>query len=305
MLSPEEELRWRQQGYTLSKHVVLDTSKAVTDLNKHYKTQLYDSDFGNDPDLMFPSKYKSLNMISLNKEILSCAQQLLNGPVRLIQSVAWAKTCRGENNDQRHHMDYGNNTFVHPPSWNNPNAVACIVYLSSTKKCGGTTAIVPRIDNNDKWYKPPYIKMPGQNGLTFINDKDQAEYMLFNKGIDRSELYNRELLMDFDVGDILWYRHDVWHRGTPIKKGRVRYVINLAFAKPNSPLLTWNAGFTRKRYYGWMEKYISTMNNYQLFAIGFPHPLDPYWTNETIEWTRNRYESYGFDLNKYLMNSML
>ena len=67
-------------------------------------------------------------------------------------------------------------------------------------------------------------------------------------------------------GDVLWYRHDVWHRGTPVKKGCVRYVINLAYAKPNAPINVWNSGFTQKMYYGWLEDYISSLNNYQLFV---------------------------------------
>ena len=38
----------------------------------------------------------------------------------------------------------------------------------------------------------------------------------------RQKLYNREIFADTNVGDILFYRLDTWHRGTPVKKGKVR-----------------------------------------------------------------------------------
>ena len=37
-----------------------------------------------------------------------------------------------QNNDQRFHMDYGNNTFLHPTPWNQPENVAAIAYLADT-----------------------------------------------------------------------------------------------------------------------------------------------------------------------------
>ena len=55
--------------------------------------------------------------------------------VLLTQSDAWVKagnkaTHSQSNSDQRFHMDYGNHTFLHPPPWEFPEAVAAIVYLS-------------------------------------------------------------------------------------------------------------------------------------------------------------------------------
>ena len=37
-----------------------------------------------------------------------------------------------QNNDQRFHMDYGNNTFLHPTPWYQPENVAAIAYLADT-----------------------------------------------------------------------------------------------------------------------------------------------------------------------------
>ena len=62
------------------------------------------------------------------------------------------------------HMDYGNNTFLHPADWYSPETVAIIIYLSDTNLTEGGTAVVPRIDNNDELYQFPYINMPGLGG---------------------------------------------------------------------------------------------------------------------------------------------
>lgn len=294
MLSKQQENQWRTKGYTVTNHIVFDTDLIKKDMENHYKSREIQNDFGDDPDLMFPSVYTSLNELSLNKNLLQCARQLLKQPVRLIQSVAWAKKSSkkdaNSNSDQRHHMDYGNNSFVHPPSWDSPNVVSCIVYLSDTNITGGSTCIVPRKGEQDPWYKPPYIRMPGQSIYPFINNREEAETMMYHLGCDRSQLYEREVKIKAKEGDILWYRHDVWHRGTPILDDNIRYVVNLAYATSEAPVNVWNAGFSKKMYYGWLERYISTLNNYQLFAIGFPSVNDPYWTEDTIAYTKYRYK---------------
>ena len=89
------------------------------------------------------------------------------------------------------------------------------------------------------------------------------------------------------------------------KKDKIRYVISLAWKKPNATVLNWNMGFTQKMYYGWLEKFICSLNAYQLHSIGFPHPLDSYWCRETIHNTKERFKSYEFDLDKYLESDII
>ena len=129
--------------------------------------------------------------------------------------------------------------------------------------------------------------------------------MMAYEGYDRSSLYDREEAPQFDVGEMLWYRHDVWHRGTPVNTGRIRYVINMAWTKTESPNFIWQGGYAKHLYYGWLEEFIATLNPYQLYSIGFPHPLSSYWCNETIAGVAARYHCYGFDINKYLTASII
>lgn len=312
MITPTEELCWRTRGAIIPEHTLDIEPQIIEDLKTHYETKGgCERDFGNDPELMFPTrKYDSINHLALHRELLAIAGQLLNGPAILIQAVAWGKTAKEHskqsNDDQRMHMDYGNNSFVHPPPFTNPNVAACLVYLSDTEITGGATAVVARRGVKDKWYQTPYTKMPGQAGIEFINNKTEAENAMKKyHGINRESLYRREEIPEYDVGDMLWYRHDVWHRGTPVKPNKTRYVMSLAWKKPNAAVCVWNAGFARGMYYGWLEKFISKLNAYQLYSIGFPHPLDSYWCRETIEGTDARLKDYGFNIRRYLESTII
>jgi hypothetical protein len=42
----------------------------------------------------------------------------------------------------------------------------------------------------------------------------------------RASLYEREVAVGYQPGTVLLYRHDLWHRGTPLlpKDGLVRYI---------------------------------------------------------------------------------
>ena len=69
MLTPLEELHWRTKGYTTSQCINLNVENVTFDVINHYKNISIRNDFGDEPELMFPSRrYKSLNKISLNKK---------------------------------------------------------------------------------------------------------------------------------------------------------------------------------------------------------------------------------------------
>lgn len=310
MISPTEELCWRTRGWVVPTHMLEIEDQLIHDIEHTYKGKEIPDDFGTETKLMFPSVLASINEMAVHKELLAIAGNLLNAPPRLIQMVAWAKKGsnsrdKTSNQDQRMHMDYGNNSFVHPPPFHNPNVCAVIIYLCDTDETGGATRVVSRRGPQDPWYKSPYTRMPGQAGLEFVNNREDAELMMAYEGDDRSSLYDREEAPQFDVGEMLWYRHDVWHRGTPVNAGKIRYVINMAWSKTESPNFIWQGGYAKHLYYGWLEEFIATLNPYQLYSVGFPHPLSSYWCNETIAGVAARYHCYGFDINKYLTASII
>ena len=214
-------------------------------------------------------------------------------------------TIGGSNQDQRMHMDYGNHTFVHPPPWNCPEAVTIIIYLSNTSETGGGTAVVPKnIETDDLGlYEYPYGNMPGIGSLPFHNNKQHAEAMMATLSpemkIFRENLYQNEIIGSFNVGDVLWYRLDTWHRGTPTVPNKTRYVMNLVFKKRAAMHIhSWNGMMGVKLYSGKLNEAViqlSPSQRAQVFAI--PVLEDAYWNQETIKAFAMRFP--GIDVQPY------
>lgn len=186
-----------------------------------------------------------LTAIVLNPIMLSLAKACLETEdIQMTQAEAWLKHCNlssdrsvYSNQDQRIHMDYPNHTLLHPPSWEHPEVIAAILYLDDSDVCGGSTAVVANngSGNKDPLYKMPYDRMPGVGSHRWLNDRAKTEEYFEVNDPDiftfRQEIYKREKYVNFTMGSVLLYRHDVWHRGTPIKPGQTRIVINLAYKK--------------------------------------------------------------------------
>jgi hypothetical protein len=120
----------------------------------------------------------------------------------------------------------------------------------------------------------------------------------------RKKLYEREVPVKFKKGTVLLYRHDVFHRGTPIKPGQFRVVQNLVYRKKECEWVhTWNAGFARKMYYSCdrfiSEPIIGKASVDQRCVLGFPEPGHSYWNAITLKATVARYEAFGFDKTPY------
>lgn len=241
----------------------------------------------------FPCDSDALNRMAVHPKLIAAVSALLGTrDIELTQSVAWAKYGRdAPNRDQRMHMDYGNNYWTHPPPFDRPDMVAAIVYYSDTGVTGGATAVVPRQGDNDPVYQWPYVHMPGIAGRPFVNNREAAERMLPAEDTAlRAQCYAREVMPHFRPGDVLLYRMDVWHRGTPVHPGHVRYAHNLAWKRRDARgICHWNAGWTQKMYGGWLETFVCSLNETQRSTLGFPRlaALAP----EVREATRARYLS--------------
>ncbi len=293
----------------------LDTKEAVQVMETLFPADKKDpvQDFGNSGEGEFPC-HPELNKMTVHPVLIDLAQQCLGTKqIRLTQSVAWAKYGIPEdgsqsNRDQRVHMDYGNNYWG--VTSEKTDMIAAIVYYSDTEKTGGATAIVPKIlRTNDSIYQRPFTHMPGIGGIPFINNRQEAEKMMHESYADsasvRDECYDREIVPTFKPGDILLYRMDTWHRGTPVKDNQVRYIQNLTWRREDAEgIQQWNPGFTRKMYYGDLERFISSIEPYQLETLGFPKRDSPLWTKSSYcKGVRARYSSFGFDLDKYIQIS--
>ena len=310
MLKDKQIEEWRRNGYFIGRNILdkklVEECKILLE-KRYYKPEVCCKDFGSDGEFEFPSN-TVLDKITLHPNIIRCVKQLLRTDnVLLTQSDAWSKTGKDNigkynNNNQRMHMDYGNHTFLHINEWNEPETVAMIIYLSDIKQTEGGTGFVPYL-GNEHLYKVPYINMPGQNNYKFINNKELAEEYFNKKNINiyefRQELYEKEQIVKCGIGDILFYRLDLWHRGTPVKKGEIRNVINLCWKKGECTWINiWNKGWTRRMYYEWLEKYFIELTPEQRSVLGVPEIGNKYWNERRLLLLKSRYPK--IDIEPYL-----
>ena len=284
-------------------------------LNNNFTLNQVDSDhldFGSaDRKFEFPTTIKPLDDLVLNEQLIVAVQQLLDTPdVRLLQADLWPKIGvevdehnAQANTDQRMHMDYGNNTVLHP-DWQTPEAVAAIIYYDDCEHTAGGTAFVLREGDTDPVYQAPFIHMPGQAGKPFFNDRNTVENWFDKNDPDahklRSLLYDRERLVNFKPGTILFYRHDLWHRGTPATPGALRRVHNLAWRRADARgWSNWNEGWARQSYYGHVESIIGRSTPLQRSLLDFPLPGDSYWTRQRLDNVEARFRFHGFDATPY------
>ena len=308
MLKESEIIQWRKNGYVVLGNIIESKilNGSISYVKEMYKNnKLKCDDFGSDGKLEFPSN-SILDEITMNENLIKCIQQLLNtNNIFLIQSDTWGKIGNEDlsilsNNDQRMHMDYGNNMFLHPSDWDDPEAVAVIVYLSDINETSGGTAVVSRDGADDLLYKFPYINMPGINDNKYINNMEDAEQYFKEKSTEiyefRKKLYEREIKLTPKFGDVLFYRLDTWHRGTPVKSGKIRFVMNLLWKKKECFWINnWNPGWTKKMYHGFIEKMFTEMTPLQRSTLGVPLPGDKYWNKKKIELLKLRYPQINTD----------
>jgi ectoine hydroxylase-related dioxygenase (phytanoyl-CoA dioxygenase family) len=311
----KEKKEWKNKGYTivrgaLDNTLVKECKKCIE--NKYNFNTPPQADFGSiNGEFEFPSN-TIFDKLTLNSNIINAVSYLLDTKdILLTQSDAWSKMgmrveCGDHsqsNRDQRIHMDYGNHSFLHVSNWDKPEVVAIIIYLSDTELTGGGTAVVPKNSITSDLYEIPYINMPGQHNYTFNNDKETAE-TYFQKNYPevykfRNKLYQNEIVVNAKPGDILFYRLDLWHRGTPVKPNNIRHVVNLAFKKKECYWINnWNKSFTKGMYYGKIERLICSLTPRQCSVIGIPPVGDPIWNEERLKNIKARYPN--FNIKPYL-----
>jgi hypothetical protein len=321
-LSSDQISQWREQGYTFVSGLTdPDSIDALASAAKLFYPQPGSeeaakvTDFGSTGAMNFPSQVKPLNQVTLDESLLQAVAEFLGesvADIRLSQSDVWAKYGHGEkkgiqdNADQRIHIDYPNHTIAHPTPWHKPEAVEMIIYLSDAEDNHGGTAVVPRQGIDDPAYRWPIIDSPGIGDLRYINDKDAAETYFAAQRPElaswRQALYDREKRTAYKKGDVLFYRHDTWHRGTPLSNNGSRVVHNITYRKAASEWIsTLHVGWAWQAYRDnkFLERLIAGASIDQRAVLGFPQPGSDYWCEETLRAVEARYGMFGFDVTPY------
>lgn len=322
-LSGAQMQQWRSQGYVLVDGLLppdLVDEVAAYGRERFAAPDSAESeevrDFGS--PCVFPSSNPAFDAVTLHPRILGAVAQLLDRGVdglRLTQSNLWPKYGRRrgseeadqyDNNDQRIHVDYPNHTLTHPTPWERPEAIEAIVYYGTFAECGGATAVVPRSGADDPAYTWPIVASPGIGELPWVNDRTRAEAALARHRPDwvelRERLYEREVYTGYRRGTVLLYRHDTWHRGTPLAPGTMRVAQNLTFRKAECEWIgTMHEGWAWKMYRAdqYTERLVAAATPSQRTVLGFPAPDSSYWCPQTLSAVVARYGPFGFDPDPY------
>jgi hypothetical protein len=275
------------------------------------------TDYGSQGTMEFPSPSDSINLITLHPRLIGAVSQLLGVHVwslRLTQSEPWAKYGhtnqpgdRLDNQDQRIHVDYPNHTLTHPADWDRPEAVSVLVYYDAVEECGGATEFVPREGPNDPAYAGPLVRTPGMAGLEFVNDRTEAEAYLRKVAPETAQwraenLYARAKSVQYRPGTVLFYRQDLWHRGTPMRPGAMRLMHNITYRRKECEWIsTVHQGWAWAMYRPSkvMVKLLAESSVEQRCVLGFPEPGHDYWTRGTLNAVRARLEPWGMDMDPY------
>ena len=321
-LTPAQVAAWRQQGAVLVGELFEDS---LIDAVNAYATRRFPlpgsaqseriRNFGSEGRVNFPSANGAFNDLVLHPRLLAAMAQLLDCRVedlRLTQADLWAKYGhetrhdKQDNDDQRIHVDYPNHTLVHPTPWHRPEAVELIVYFDEHSTCGGATAVVPRESDDDPLYPWPIVDTPGVGELDYVNDRGSAErYMREQRpqaAAWRQALYERERYMAYAPGDVLLYRHDAWHRGTPLTRGQRRLALNITYRHARAEWInTLHVGWAWAAYQPGKQfmRLLAEASLAQRAVLGFPQPGDAYWCPQTIAAVSARYGVFGFDPTPY------
>ena len=322
---------WRNEGYTfvsglIAGDLIAQLTQAALKQFPAPGSREADQirDFGSHEALTFPSRASGFNEVTLSENLIRAVADLLGtspDQLRLSQSDLWPKYGRSEssdkydNQDQRIHVDYPNHNLAHPTPWDRPEAVELILYLSDWQETAGSTAIVPRTTNErgvdggvtrDLTRRWPIVDSPGIADLDYVNDRAAAEAYFakerHNLAGHRMEMYERELLTAFQPGDILFYRHDSWHRGTPTKPDQLRLAQNVTYRMAHAEWInTLHVGWSWQAYSKdkFLERLIATSSLLQRAVLGFPQPGSPYWCKETYDGVAARYQVFGMDMSPY------
>eukprot|EP01052_Picozoa_sp_SAG31_P014307 SAG31_NODE_884_length_11256_cov_2.889666_7_plen_194_part_00 len=136
------------------------------------------------------------------------------------QQLPWhSPTPDGATGDQQLHQDYSSDTLLIPPpvrAGESCEGIQCLLYYTDVHENGGPTMGVwdDGAVAEDGWQRD-YHRMRTHRGV------EPAELLSRIKaGSDvRPDLYARERPLRCVVGSAVFYRYELWHRGSAMKPG--------------------------------------------------------------------------------------
>ena len=285
-LSDQHLAEWRRHGYAVVENFFSPEELAVIqeELGKIFPTWeqytaapfLYKNDPGGGHSRELPFLGDALNGVAVHPELIDFVERALDvRDVILTQSIVWAKYAGTDEFDQALHVDYMNNSILHPSGADAPEQVTILIYYCDIDESLGPTSVIPR-DQTKDMPLVPYIRPRGQY----------------------PELYKLEQPLLVPAGSLFIYDLSTFHRGSSLTCSRgVRITHHIAYRRGDAPWVgykTWaNYGLAAE-----MHTVLEQASPRQREVFGFPAPGHGYWNEATLVGTAARYPN--MNLTPYL-----
>ena len=220
-----------------------------------------------------PTGDPALDTLALHHRILDLVEALLGtADIRLYQAETFAKYSGAADYEQPLHVDETNHTLVPPRRDGGYRQVQLFLYLSDVTEERGATRVVSR---------------------QITSAVPRGDVVLHQAG--RVRLDEHEVAAVGPAGSVLAYSADTVHRGAAMTEpGAGRFFFNLAYRPAGIDwvgALPWPRRGIDPAMTGWIE----ALDLRQLLAVGFPPPGHPYWDEETLAATADRYPNLDLE----------
>jgi ectoine hydroxylase-related dioxygenase (phytanoyl-CoA dioxygenase family) len=279
---------WRDQGYVAIEDFISPDEVAVAraEASNHFPTgaqvQSRPDEFAeliagkfNWSD--FPYQGELLNRLCVRPDILRAVANITGTDDSLLAtSILWAKYGGTADYDQELHVDYRNNTLLHPSDEGPYAQVPFILYLTDVGPDQGPTYMVPR-------------------SLTSTDPVELAGGNLSRA--DHPQLYEREIPVTVKAGTLVMYSMRTYHRGSAMRDP-LGYRLSMHFVYRGSAMnfAGWRA-WGKEGANPLMIKLLESLTPETRRPFGFPPPGHPYWTRETVAGVGARYPN--MDMSPY------
>ena len=273
----------------------------------------------------FPSLHApATNEVTLHERCWKVVEQLLGtDDLRLAESIVISKYGAngqetpwhesgdaGITGDQQLHQDYSSDTLLIPPPIDPARGrfcegVQCLLYYTDTDPHnGGPTMGV--------WDDGPIPESEWQRDYktlrTIRGDEPEPLKTNISRGAAvRPDLYARERPLRCRRGTAVFYRYELWHRGSAMKPGGLRIMHSFAFRRADCPWLGGVAAGYGLEVSRMPRSWVAGLTVAQRNLLGFPQVGDPYWTADTINGVAEHYGGHhdpesnpeGIDMTPY------
>lgn len=243
------------------------------------RNRRFSEEFGGIDD--FPFDSTELSLLAVHDGLIDLAENLLaTRDLRVIGIEAWAKFTDAATYDQELHRDHLSHSLVGPSLDPRYEVLEMFLFLVDTPDELGPTRVVSRQHTSD---------LPAIPNWYPRRDVDGGSDDAWRSTVGHAELYDAEVSAAGPAGTVLAYTNTTFHRGSELTLPRgARYTVMVNFRPAGNDWNgrhSWQQHANTDRWHSFVER----ASPRQLALFGWPPPGHPYWTDQTITATQQRY----------------